>query len=378
MNVARADGTIVVDYPIIEHSLEQHVANRIVVDSGAIRIDSANHTLDEAHLVLDGVLSLGQSYFKIMRSGVKLLSVDYNGILQAPQGIVAPEISFLGVDVAANKTAIENSTHVNTHQTLVKRHDDGTHFEKVVTNTLSVQDGIGLYKDASLQFVPQDENHVNIPGWLYRFGANTDEGWDFTQAGAGLEFKQPDGTYGKGNQILIQTNDYTPTIEIKTNKTTEPSILIRNAVTEKKVVELDSEGVHILPHQPGIVQITPGQHHQAISLHEGYQVHRFQIGVAWSNTVAESTIELRGNDPQPAGTYHSVQNLEVTLDDLSQILPVTAVESRVYIKRWGVYRNHHSKIWIVLGVDFRNNETSLLQGSILRISFNFNRLLNVV
>ena len=260
----------------------------------------------------------------------------------------------------------------------MKRHDDGTHFEKVVTNTLSVQDGVGLYKDASLQFVPQDENNNNVPGWLYRFGANTDEGWDFTQAGAGLEFKQPDGTYGKGNQILIQTNDYTPTIEIKTNKTTEPAILIRNAVTEKKVVELDSEGVHILPHQPGIVQITPGQHPQAFSLHDGYQVHRFQLGVAWSNTVTESTIELRVMDPQPAGTFHTVQNMEVTLDDLSQIIPVTAVESRVYIKRWGVYRNHHSKIWIVLGVDFRNNETSLLQGSILRISFNFNRLLNVV
>ena len=106
MNVARVDGSIVVDYPILEHSIEQHVANRIVVDSGAIRIDSANHSLDEAHLVLDGVLSQGQYYFKIMRSGVKQLSVDYNGILQAPKGIVAPEITFLGVEVATNRTAI--------------------------------------------------------------------------------------------------------------------------------------------------------------------------------------------------------------------------------------------------------------------------------
>ena len=66
MKVARADGSVVVDYPIIEHSLEQHIANRIVVDHGAVRIDSANHSLDESHLVLDGVLTQGQDYFKIM------------------------------------------------------------------------------------------------------------------------------------------------------------------------------------------------------------------------------------------------------------------------------------------------------------------------
>jgi hypothetical protein len=379
MKVARADGSIVVDYPIIEHSLEQHVANRIVVDHGAVVIDSANHSLDEAHLVLDGILTQGQDYFKIMRSGVKQVNVDYNGILWCHQGVSSPGLTLLEVDVAANKTAIVNSTHTNTHDTIVKRHDDGTHFENVIIDkALSVHDGVGLYKNAALQFVPQDENNNNIPGWIYRFGANTDQGWDFSQAGAGLEFQQPPGTYGKGNEILIQVNEYTPTIEIKSNKTTEPALLLRNAVTEKKVLEIDDNGVHILPHQPLMVQITPGQHHSAFSLHEGYQVHRFQLSVAWASTVDETTMELRGNDPQPFGVYHSVQNIEVTLDDLSQIIPVTAVESRIYIKRWGVYRNVHSKIWIVLGVDFRNNELSLAQGSIIRVSFNFNRLLNVI
>ena len=378
MKVARADGSIVVDYPIIEHSLEQHIANRIVVDHGSVRIDSANHSLDESHLVLDGVLTQGQDYFKIMRSGVKQVNVDYNGILWAHQGVSSPGLTALELDVIANKAALASSTHDNTHDTLVKRHNDGTLFEKIVTNTLSVQDGIGLYKDGVLQFVPQDANNQNVPGWIYRFGANTDEGWDFTQAGAGLEFKQPNGSYGNGNEILIQVNDYTPTIEIKANKQSEPALLLRNAVTNTKVLEMDHEGVHIYPHQPSMIQITPGQHHSAVSMHEGYQVHRFQLSVPWGSSTPETTMELRGNDPQPSGVFHSVQNIEVTLDDLSQLLPVTAVESRVYIKRWGVYRNLHSKIWIVLGVDFRNNEVALAQGSIIRISFNFNRLLSVV
>lgn len=379
MNVARPDGTVVVDYPIIEKSIEQHVANRIVVDHGKIRIDSANHSLDEAHLVLDGLLTQGQDYFKIMRAGVKQVNVDYNGILWCHQGVSSPGLTALEVDVLANKTAVANSTHANTHNTLVKRHDDGTLFEKIVTNTLSANDGIGLYKNATLQFVPQDENNNNIPGWMYRFGANTDQGWDFSQAGAGLEFKQPDGAYGNGNQILIQVNNYTPTVEIKLNKTnSEPALLIRSAISEKAVIELDAEGVHILPHQPNIIQITPGQHHSTVALHEGYQVHRFQLDVAWSSTINETTLELRGIEAQPFGKFHSVQNIEICFDDLSQPTPVTNVSSRPYIKRWGVYRNVHSRIWIVLGVDFRNSETSIAQGSLFRISFNFNRVLNVV
>lgn len=65
MKIALANGGTVVDYPLIEQTVVNHLAERIVVDGGAIRIDSANHTLDESHLVLDGVLTAGQHYFKI-------------------------------------------------------------------------------------------------------------------------------------------------------------------------------------------------------------------------------------------------------------------------------------------------------------------------
>ena len=67
MKVAYADGTTLVDYPLLEERVITHLAQRIVVDSGAVRIDSAHHNLDSSHLVLDGVLSEGQDYFKIVK-----------------------------------------------------------------------------------------------------------------------------------------------------------------------------------------------------------------------------------------------------------------------------------------------------------------------
>ena len=99
MNIAAADGSVTVAYPLIESQVLTHLAERIVVDDGAIRLDSANHTLDESHLVLDGVLSAGQDYFKIMRSGVKKLNCDHNGQLHCHGDITAPVISGMLVEI---------------------------------------------------------------------------------------------------------------------------------------------------------------------------------------------------------------------------------------------------------------------------------------
>ena len=82
------NGSTLVEFPIRESSVSHDLAERIVVDGGAIRIDSANHSLDQSHLVLDGELTAGQDYFKITRGGQKLCNVDWNGVLWANEGVI--------------------------------------------------------------------------------------------------------------------------------------------------------------------------------------------------------------------------------------------------------------------------------------------------
>ena len=107
--VAYPNGDTIVDYPLIEENVVTHLAQRIVVDSGAIKIDSAPHNLDSAHLVLDGVLSEGQDYFKIVKSGQTLVNCDYQG-------------------------------YINSH--------------KISTNLIDVKQSVDLYGDAAVQFTP--------------------------------------------------------------------------------------------------------------------------------------------------------------------------------------------------------------------------------
>ena len=59
MNIAYADGSTIVDYPLIEREVVSSLAERLVIDSGAVKLDSAHENLDQAHLVLDGVLAQG-------------------------------------------------------------------------------------------------------------------------------------------------------------------------------------------------------------------------------------------------------------------------------------------------------------------------------
>lgn len=46
------------------------------------------------------------------------------------------------------------------------------------------------------------------------------------------------------------------------------------------------------------------------------------------------------------------------------------IHSRVYVKRWGVYRHTTQSVWIVLGLELRNQETNLATSTLIRVSFN--------
>ena len=177
--VAYPDGTTIEDFPLIEENVITHLAQRIVVDQGEIRIDSAPHNIDRSHLVLDGVLSEGENYLKITKSGETLVNCDHQGVL-------------------------------NSH--------------KMTTNLLDVEQSVDLYGDAAIQYVPQTSQNVNVPGYTYRFGKNQEELGDFSTQGDGMEMRNmPVG----GNEILIQVNNITPTIDIRR---------IKNAGVETLVV----------------------------------------------------------------------------------------------------------------------------------------------
>jgi hypothetical protein len=400
MNIAAADGSVTVVYPLVESSVISHLAERIVVDDGAIRIDSANHTLDESHLVLDGVLSSGQDYFKVIRAGVKKLNCDHNGQLHCHADITAPVISGMLIEigdlttqntnlataVGANALAIANATHENTHDTLVKRNNnvgETTDFYDVTANVVTIQQAVALYGDAAVSYTPQDDNDVNKVGYTYRFGRNTEELGDLSGVGDGLEMKEPDD-----NAILIQVNQSTPTIEAVVNKsnTNIPYMLFKriigyyDAIDEsgnpvslpiyEKLVQIDQAGISQILVEVDKVQCTPGNKLHLSTLRNGYQSHVFELSSAWSDSINHTIIEI--SQPATSGSRRVIENLECCLDDLAS--GWSEHHSRLYIKQWGIYRNTNHTLYIMLAVDYHNDETTLFAESIFRITFN-NKLL---
>ena len=361
MNIAYPNGSTLVDYPLLEHEVVSSLAQRLVIDKGAIKVDSAHHNLDQAHLVLDGVLTQGQDYFKITKQGSKLLHADHTGKLFCNAGVTSPNIQDI-------ETELTNSTHLNTHGTLVKRdNNNSTTFQHLTTNILNASQDVAMYGDCALTYTPQTSQGVNIPGYTYRFGRNTEELGDFSGVGNGLEFKEPGAT---GNTILIQTNVGTPTIEFRANKTAGVEwLLVRNSA-DLEALSLDSTGVHVRCDEKAAVYLTPGTPLTVSTLTDGLQSHWFELSVPWTAANPEAEIEIE-QDVAIAG-FRTIENLEVYLDDEIQ---ANEIQSRVYIKRWGVYRFSKQKLWVVLGLQLRNNETSLVSGAFIRLTFNNKKVL---
>jgi hypothetical protein len=400
MKIAGASGNTVVVYPLLEHA--EHLVQRVVVDGGAIRMDSPNHSLDESHLVLDGVLTAGQDYFKLLKNGEKLLNADHTGKLFAHKGIASPEITALEstatsntaglttvsnafqaedqllrtdidsntAQITLNSAEIASATHAPTHDSIVKRNNNGTtEFHDITTNILSANQAMALYGDATLQYVPQDEQGQNLVGYTYRFGHNSEEIGDLSGVGAGLEMKDL-----LDNHLLVQVNRKTPHVEIKQNKIAGiPYLLIRDSSNNPQI-EINQEGFaqkyHIYPNQT----MTPGTK-LTLNMREGPQVHRLEFATAWTNSTSESIIQFQFT--ASAGEYRVIENLEVMLDDLAQPIPVLDTFARVYIKRWGVYRNVYQMLYVVLGVEFDPNQTEveIEAYSLLRITFNNKQIL---
>ena len=324
MKVAYPNGSTITDYPLIEEEVITHLAQRIVVDSDAIRIDSAHHNLDNSHLVLDGVLTEGQDYFKVMKSGQTLVNCDYQG-------------------------------HIHAH--------------KFYTNLIDARQSVDLYGDAAVQYVPQDSAGDNVHGYKYRFGKNQQELGDFSTQGDGMEMRNmPWG----GNEILIQVNDITPTIEIHRvkNPGVESFVISSERQSEQdpgdKLITIDDAGLHVRRDDQNVQLMTPGNAISVEMLLSGFQTHRFTLNSAWT---ANTETEIEIYSATSLAEFRHIQNLEVTIDDLSQAGGVAAINARVYVKRWGCYRNSYLRVWVVLGVDLRG-DANIPSGRFIRLSFN--------
>ena len=333
--VAYPDGSTIFDYPLIEENVVTHLAQRIVVDSGAIKIDSAPHNLDSAHLVLAGDLTEGQDYIKVTNSAETLLKIDHQGVVFT---------------------------------------------DKMSTELIDVTQSVDLYGDAAIQYVPQTSQNINVPGYVYRFGKNQEEVGDFSTQGDGLEMRNGVLTEGLaynvpigGNEILIQVNDITPTIDIRRvkNPGVESFVISTERQTAQdpghKLITIDDGGLHVRRDDQNVVLMTPGNPVSVEMLLSGFQTHRFTLGAAWNNESTETEIEIYS--ATSLAEFFHIQNLEVTLDDLSQPGGVAASNARVYVKRWGVYRNTYLRIWMVIGADFRT-DSEIASGRFLRVSFN--------
>ena len=368
MNIAYPDGSVVVDYPLIESEVVHSLAERIVVDHGAIRIDSAPHNLDQSHLVLDGVLTSGQSYFKITKSGTTLVNCDETGELFCNAGVTSPNI----VDL---ETEIGNSTNVDTHDTLVRRNNNTTTTiqdltcDTMHTDLIEVQNDVALYGDATLTFTPQDAiTGLNVtPPYTYRFGANSAGVGDFTTRGDGLLLQEPDDAISgeRKNKCVIQVNSQTPTIELLVNKIAGESWFLVRDKSLNPVLRLNSSGFHIRTDSKSTVNLTPGNALTVTTLTEGLQSHWFSLSTPWTAATSETEIVISESSTHQG--LRMIENLEVLVDDLGL---QSLVHSRVFVKRWGVYRHTTQSVWVVLGVELRNQESSLAASTQIRVSFN--------
>ena len=171
----------------------------------------------------------------------------------------------------------------------------------------------------------------------------------------------------------MQVNDFTPTIQIHRKKNPGvPSLVISSErQTEQglgdKLVSIDDAGLHVRHNELNVVLMTPGNAISQEMLLNGFQTHMFTLNAAWDNESTETEIEIFS--ATSSAEYRHIQNLEVALDDLSQPSTVSSTNARIYIKRWGVYRNTHLRVWLVLGVDL-GGENEVASGRFIRVSFN--------
>ena len=387
-------GTITKRHPVTSRFAEgaSEDFDRITVDD-VIRIDHSSHVgnEDKTHLLLKGDIPVGDHYVRVKNSGGTLLNINHLGKLHAFAGISSPEITNLttvltanviktdsnedgldalnvsigtvGSDLQALEITVNNAapaTSTAVENSLVKRDNvNGTVFTNLDADIISSDNAFLLVKDGQLLFEPYHTvNGILVPkqGWTFRFGRSDDQADVSDNTQDGLEFISP-----STNEVRIQVNEASPTIETVNNKYQDVWARYRDASRDSQY-EVNQYGGHTRVHNTQNVSLTPGTAATS-DFYGGVTDFNFTLAAAWVfGNVSEVEIVLSKTEIHPYQAYTFCY-----LDTVG-----ANVHSRVYIKR----ETHlvesiavPSELRYILAAEPRNGELQFAAGTkiVLRV-----------
>jgi hypothetical protein len=255
----------------------------------------------------------------------------------------------------------EPATHEAIDNSLVQRNNlQGTTFTRIDTTNLLVETEVALHKDAKLNYLPYHTvNGVSVPlgpTYQYRFGRAEEIG-DGQMHTDGLEFLSPGP-----NEIKLQVNDTTPTIETVNSKDGSLYPWVRHRDSNRvSQVEIDGFGLHTrISNTVAIHNITPGVLTN-LPFSKGITDYVLHLASAWIfvNVNEHEIVINRTLDHEDfiTGPYVFIDN--------KGGLQSNNISSRVYLKRQYHFRNHigHVIQRYVLGHLSENNEASFPIGT---------------
>ena len=381
-------GTITKRHPVTTRFAEgaSESFDKISVDD-VIRIDHSSHVgnEDKSHLLLKGDIPQGDHYVRVKNSSGTLLNVNHNGKLHAFAGISSPEITNLttvlsanvikteanedgiealnasigtvGTDLQALEITVNNAAPATSNaveNSLVKRDNvNGTVFTKLEGDIISSDQSFLLVKDGQLLFEPYHTVNGNLvpkQGWTFRFGRSDDQTDISDNTQDGLEFISP-----STNEIRIQVNEASPTIETVNNKLYPIWVRHRDSQRDSQF-EVNQYGSHTRIHHTESISATPGIASTA-DFSGGVTDYVLTLGAAWVfANVAEHELVLSKTELTPYFVHGMC-----FLDTVG-----VNVQSRVYIKRQtnvveGV--STPNEVRFVFGAEARNAETQFAAGT---------------
>ena len=355
-------GTITKRHPVTSRFAEgaSEDFDKITVDD-VIKIDHSSHVgnIDKTHLLLKGDIPNGDHYVRVKNSTGALLNINHLGKLYAYAGISSPEITTLTttsaenvnkigeheteidalitatqtlstatqtlsadlqtVEITLNNAAPATSTAVE--NSIVKRDNvNGTVFTTLDTHIISADEAVYLEKNAQLLFSPYHMVNgvlVKKVGWVFRFGRAEEQSDVGDNTQDGLEFISP-----STNEIRIQVNEASPTIETVNNKFTNVWVRLRDAQRNAQY-EINQFGGQTRIHATLNKPLTPGVATTS-GFSGGVTDFVFTLGAAWVfSNVAEHEIILTRTTLNPYMVY-----IFCFLDSVG-----ANIQSRVFIKR---------------------------------------------
>ena len=395
-------GTITKRHPVTSRFAEgaSEDFDKITVDD-VIRIDHSSHVgnIDKTHLLLKGDIPNGDHYVRVKNRTGALLNINHLGKLYAYAGISSPEITMLTttsaenvnkigeheteidalitatqtlstatqtlstatqtlsadlqtVEITLNNAAPATSTAVE--NSIVKRDNvNGTVFTTLDTHIISADEAVYLEKNAQLLFSPYHMVNgvlVKKVGWVFRFGRAEEQSDVGDNTQDGLEFISP-----STNEIRIQVNEASPTIETVNNKFTNVWVRLRDAQRNAQY-EINQFGGQTRIHATLNKPLTPGVATTS-GFSGGVTDFVFTLGAAWVfSNVAEHEIILTRTTLNPYMVY-----IFCFLDSVG-----ANIQSRVFIKRQtnlieGI--SVPSEIRCVLAAEARNGELQFAAGT---------------